>query len=364
MRRKIGLILLGALCADWLAYVLWPFVSSDAFADRSIAEIRATLREQTAPDRTSPPAKQAGKYTIGVFGGSMAKMLGDVWATKWEASPAAVELSKRVGRPLQILNLAIMAGSEPQQYNLLHLLHDRLDAAVFVDGFNEMFRPQRFVNGRNGCDAMHEFWQSNRKTESELLQPVVARYAELHALSNRWWIWYPLRFSALFKYYLYKRSTTFFDGVAAYLHTFDSTRLSSEQPPSPRERADAWAACAVHATELARSLDLPIFLFLQPNLHIEGSKAFTADEEALRREGGQRGDYGSIPDGYRAMTAHITELRRRGIPIEDLTGVFGATTPTVYVDACCHVNDLGSQVMIDTIARAMLQQNQWAGPQR
>lgn len=45
----------------------------------------------------------------------MAKMLGNVWARDWREIPAAVELSEYIGRPLRILNLAIMAGSEQRQ---------------------------------------------------------------------------------------------------------------------------------------------------------------------------------------------------------------------------------------------------------
>jgi hypothetical protein len=74
------------------------------------------LPDGTLP-RTLPGPKNADEFTIGVFGGSVAGMLADAWSKNWAQWAGSVELSSLVGRPLRILNLTILSGNEPGQYN-------------------------------------------------------------------------------------------------------------------------------------------------------------------------------------------------------------------------------------------------------
>jgi lysophospholipase L1-like esterase len=49
------------------------------------------------------------------------------------------------------------------------------------------------------------------------------------------------------------------------------------------------------------------------------------------------------------LKAAVQDLRHQGVPIFDLTGIFSSTKETVYKDDCCHLNDLGNQIMADAV---------------
>jgi hypothetical protein len=44
------------------------------------------------------------------------------------------------------------------------------------------------------------------------------------------------------------------------------------------------------------------------------------------------------------------------VPAVDLTGIFHETPATVYVDACCHMNELGNQIMAQHIVSVIAEQ--------
>ena len=46
----------------------------------------------------------------------------------------------------------------------------------------------------------------------------------------------------------------------------------------------------------------------------------------------------------------VPELRAAGVKIFDLSQIFAKVKDTVYVDPCCHVNDLGQRLLADAMA--------------
>jgi len=49
------------------------------------------------------------------------------------------------------------------------------------------------------------------------------------------------------------------------------------------------------------------------------------------------------------------ELRAQGFPVFDLTTIFKDEPRTIYRDTCCHVNELGNELMAKRIAQAVLE---------
>jgi len=54
------------------------------------------------------------------------------------------------------------------------------------------------------------------------------------------------------------------------------------------------------------------------------------------------------------LKAAAQDLRRSGVPIADLTAIFSDTHETIYKDACCHVNDLGNQMMANAVVSQIM----------
>ncbi len=49
------------------------------------------------------------------------------------------------------------------------------------------------------------------------------------------------------------------------------------------------------------------------------------------------------------------EMQKTKLPIFDLTDIFVHTPQTVYHDSCCHLNNLGNQIMADATLRTIVQ---------
>ncbi len=342
--KSLALVLLGLFCGDWIAYGLWPVVFRHPFASRSIPEIRSSMRWSTAD---MPPPKSPAVFVIGVFGGSVASQLAMAWANDWRSIEESVALSRAVGRPLRILDLAVLSGDQPGQYNALHLAHDRIDVAVFVDGFNE--RHSVPINGEPGCRFMKRFWEQNRKSPEELWQHVVEQRRALRAFADSW-IWWPLRYSGLFKLYLFKWGVDAAADTAQYGRTLGAgISRSNDAAHSEERQADMWAECARLSSEYARGIHMPLHMFVQPNLHLDGAKPYSPEEETLRREGTDLGPW------YALLDERVAKLEAQGVVVRSLAQVFHSIPETLYVDSCCHVSDHGSDIMAAVISRTILE---------
>ena len=90
------------------------------------------------------------------------------------------------------------------------------------------------------------------------------------------------------------------------------------------------------------------FHFLQPNQYLEGSKPLSEEELQIAYAPGSR--------RLELVQLIFPELQRRGSFLQspnfhfvDLTDTFKTTHETVYKDTCCHLNDLGNQMLAKRI---------------
>jgi lysophospholipase L1-like esterase len=97
-----------------------------------------------------------------------------------------------------------------------------------------------------------------------------------------------------------------------------------------------------------------VVFFLQPNQYLKDSKPLSEQErriaiDPLRIEG--------TNEIMVSLKAAVQDLRHHGVPIFDLTNIFSSTKDTVYKDDCCHLNNLGNQIMADAVvSKAILSQ--------
>ncbi len=68
-------------------------------------------------------------------------------------------------------------------------------------------------------------------------------------------------------------------------------------------------------------------------------------------------DYGYAPGavrGYPLLIEGGRELRELGVRFLDLTPLFADVDQTIYVDDCCHMNELGNRLMGRSIGQFVL----------
>jgi len=345
-----------ALAADLAYGRLLPRLRSEPFFQQGMqmnhADGLALARRPFLQPDWDRPASPTDAPVIGVFGGSVAHSFAQNLVAAQDAGPWNDPLRRRFGRPVRFVDLTVRGGSQPAQFNLLHLSAHRIAAAIFLDGFNEQF------NSAPGCDELAVYWSRTAAPPSATLRPLsdaVSAYARDLALARSGW----LAHSGLFQMRLFNDSTRvtrsageFFVGLAGAPARLGVGPLR----PVDAERAnERWENCVRRSHDFARSRGIPIWFFVQPNQHVAGSKPFTPEEDACCVELPRgtpdplRRTYADVTRRYADFEARAARLRADGVPARTLTGLFSSTRETLYTDWCCHVNNRGNHLMADAI---------------
>ena len=58
--------------------------------------------------------------------------------------------------------------------------------------------------------------------------------------------------------------------------------------------------------------------------------------------------------GYPLLEREGRRLIEAGVRFSDLSGAFVGRTETLYIDDCCHFNELGNRLIAERVARALL----------
>lgn len=314
--------------------------------------------------------KPPDTVVVGIFGGSVALAFAD--ASEWLIA-ALHEYPEFADTRFHVLSLSLDGYKQPQQLMLLSYLLSLgvdLDIVINLDGYNEIalplvenlpagiypFYPRSWtLFSRKGFDRdlALEFASIQRTIES--------RESWRRAMSRL-----PFRRSA-FGLALWER----IDGrLEAEQQEADARLrqklndggrdLQTSGPFSPfksardlfRRSAEVWAASSKQMAALCGANEIQYFHFLQPNQYNEGTKTFTDAEVRIALEKTQPGIESdrAVRGGYPLLRRQGALLKREGVPFFDLGMVFRDTPESVYIDPCCHVNDLGNRIMANEIA--------------
>jgi len=90
---------------------------------------------------------------------------------------------------------------------------------------------------------------------------------------------------------------------------------------------------------------------LQPNQYDTGSKPLS--EQELRRAYRPSPAANLIEMGYPMLRVAGESIQGNGVAFIDTSRVFQREARTVYIDNCCHVNQLGNDLLADALAAAI-----------
>jgi hypothetical protein len=114
-----------------------------------------------------------------------------------------------------------------------------------------------------------------------------------------------------------------------------------------QEFFDRYAERIKAAWAVGKAFRKPVFQVLQPNQYFEGSKVLSREERevAVSDEIARK----LVNAYYPRLRTMSADLRGEGIPSYDLTMIFENNDQHLYYDACCHMNDLGMELLADGI---------------
>ena len=316
-----------------------------------------------ALNETPPRPRRADRVLIGLVGGSVAsdvkpfleRALGRYFAAAgWPRQPVVLELAfggQRQPQQVMIAAHTLLQGGE-------------FDLIINLDGVNEVAGS----GGQNPQDGIFPFfsgrWHRLAKPSAEEIL-LTGRLAALRreqsclaAAGTR----APLRWSALFglgNRYRQERNAALISQRNHELAALKSPyRLEKHGPRSwlageeelMPAAARFWYRSSLTLAQLAATAGADYYHFLQPNQYVPDSKPFSPEEQESAYA--PFGFYKPlIEQGYPLLREFNKDLTDAGVNYFDLTGIFADNGETLYIDACCHLNDRGYELL----AAAMVQ---------
>ncbi len=112
--------------------------------------------------------------------------------------------------------------------------------------------------------------------------------------------------------------------------------------------ADQWKASSLQMHRLSTANGAAYWHFLQPNQYLPGAKPMGKSERDLTIS--EASPYGShVVAGYPTFIEVGRSLPSAGVAYHDLTQIFSQEQRALYEDDCCHLNDLGNQLLATAI---------------
>lgn len=313
---------------------------------------------------------------LGVSGGSVAAAFSSLGGIRRLAERLG-EHPRFAGKRFRLVSLSAGGWKQPQQLMALSYvlaLGGRVDLLVDLAGFNEIALHELENQGQGVAPIYPRSWsfisqQYAVRSEFEELEDLhrervraarAALRSPLRGLWTRrlWWTWNDAR--------LARAERALQDELRGRRHEVRERSPSDLIALGPRIRGETrserldelvriWSDCALQMDLLCKANGIAFFACLQPNQYVPDSKPLSADELAVAIDTDPGLYQPLVLEGYPRLRAAGTRLRaERGLEFVDLTTVFENVDETVYVDDCCHVNELGNARMAEEIARAIL----------
>jgi len=314
---------------------------------------------------------EAQTVTVAIFGGSLADQVfymgQDVLIDVLEHSP------RFAGKSVRVVSTAVGGYKQPQQLNVLSFMLARgaaYDFVVNIDGFNEIDSSiENFLSGinpyfphnwklhaRRGLDpeATAKMGRINLLRERRQRRRETFARLPLHASTFVLVLWDLLDAADLESL---RRETR------ALKETLHGTSMPPRVAGPPHHYTDEdslyddlvtfWARSSLDMDAICDRYGISYLHFLQPNQYVPNSKVLTDEERRLAFDEHFVG-FERVPHGFPMLSRRGAILRDNGVNFVDLTDIFADESRTVYSDICCHVNELGADLIAERVAREIL----------
>jgi hypothetical protein len=307
---------------------------------------------------TGPPLikREPGKLNVVLLGGSVAQSMGKVME----------EALRRVCRvPPNLANLGFAGYKQPQQLLALAYflsLGAEYDLIINLDGYNDIVLPftDNYSVGVNPFFPRNWNLRISRQPSKKILAVIgEVRYLrdvkqdDLEALKSSFF-----RGSAVFgllKVQQFKRLNWDIDRTNHKLLQLQQEEVKKFEESGPffpykdirqlyDDAAAVWIRSSVLLDQLARENGMEYYHFLQPNQYVQGSKVLSEEEKRSAYLEKVKISQSALI-GYPILIEQGKKLLEKNIKFFDATMVFAKERETVYIDICCHYNDLGKELL-------------------
>ncbi|MDE0903799.1 MAG: hypothetical protein OSB42_04135 [Planctomycetota bacterium] len=310
-------------------------------------------------------------FVVGVTGGSVAAGICS------EACPVLLKTlsdSPRLkGQEVHLVFFANAGFKQPQQHLGLEYLLDLgvgFDAVINLDGFNEIALHPRDNQKQGVSVAYPSQWASHLAMGSTAIaaagemrylegrRTAAARAAILSPMQRSWVqrLWWLLDDAKLNRDLLDSRKRLEKAITRGNEHNLERTGpVWPKMQPIELSRAlvDLWSRSSLHMHQSLEAIGAVYVHCLQPNQYVPGSKPNSEEElnHILRPDGLYAQE---VRRSYPGLRQEGNRLADQGLHFFDLTGLFEEHPETLYKDDCCHLNGVGTALLAEAIAEALL----------
>ncbi|MBK7845712.1 MAG: hypothetical protein IPJ71_18915 [Bdellovibrionales bacterium] len=293
----------------------------------------------------------ANEFRILLLGGSVAEIFGD-WTHFEEILKQRISGLRNLD--VRLLNLATGGYKQPQQFFILSYLIDQVDLVINIDGFNElMSHDDDFYSPLEYPIFWNRYFSENSFNYGLFTAQASVRY--LYQFIN----FLPQRFEYLSSsrafYFFWSNLRTILVNSFSRLERLNRDKLNEGRklmrPPDDvesigRKNLAVWKKYQSLSAMVAKSRNLPYISFVQPNQYLEGSKSLSYREI----ENFINPAWAAFLNPRMKMLSDTAdELAKSGLPVRNLMWIFKNEQQDLYIDSCCHFNDLGNKIMENAI---------------
>ncbi|MCP4661428.1 MAG: hypothetical protein GY856_38990 [bacterium] len=322
-------------------------------------------------DYPPPPGSEADRFTIGVFGGSLANGLVRSSRNRLVKELKTSPLLRT--KQIWVRSFAMGGYKQPQQLialNYVLALGGHFDMVLNLDGFNDIVLAPK---GHPGLSPFYPIGWPSRvadlpDVEAQRLVGEIA-YLEYRRMQKiDWCSGAPLSLSP--SCYLAWRLSN--RRAAARIRHLREALLSrpakdrgflthgpegddATEEQLLRDLAGFWGRSSFQMHSICEGLGIHYFHFLQPNQYVPSSKNLTRREKLVAFD--PRHPWGPIvPKGYPHLVETGERLVAAGVSFHDMRLVFANVETTVYSDPCCHLNQEGAGRLAAAMARIIIRE--------
>ena len=141
---------------------------------------------------------------------------------------------------------------------------------------------------------------------------------------------------------------------AAPRSTFGPSYAPHEIRTALRDLAGLWQRSSKIIHQICESQGIPYFHFLQPLAADKDAKPLTPEEQALTQPSVAGPQSAFLKVAQKAARHLGKQLQTQGVSFHDLTMIFAGHQRTLYVDSCCRLNPLGSEILAKEIGSTVV----------
>lgn len=319
------------------------------------------LDEHDFPFKASP-----NQYVVGIFGGSLAAHFAT--AIQGPLKKYFIEKLKEArpalaAKEIVILSMAHGGSKQPQQFFTFAYFSQMFDLTLNIEGLNDTLLSP---NGKFPLDypVMSQFFYTHSSEGKKLLRKLeevrdieksVVSFFYQHqfiASLNTVQVLLPRLQHLLAQRYL-KTMDQFFTHQSIYdrPRSFEHDHLQDESVRI-KVKAEIWQKYVRFQANLAKLEGVRALFFLQPNQYIEGSKPI-GKEEAKIAWVDAASRFRMTKKAYAHLESAVGAMAKEGLEVFSLVQAFQREKRQVYIDGCCHINNLGNEILIDYMMKRL-----------